>query len=211
MVISSDRYRPSATRIGSTSPIRSATEMSGVASFSEYRWSLFSHATSTSSPSFAVRSLQARQMGLKGLSLSSHPEMTGISSSSRDVSCLISLDLAWPLSPRRIMSCPARMAFSIWGTTESSKPSMPEKSGLSFLILAIRFRRISSFTVATRYPEARSSPTFLGFSLAIRPAPGRGCPPPAPSGPLRQVYSIARTGAGGVERSAICGTKYNGV
>ena len=32
---------------------------------------------------------------------------------------------AWPRSPSRMMSCPARMAFSNWGTTVSSKPSTP--------------------------------------------------------------------------------------
>ena len=45
--------------------------------------------------------------------------MMGTSSSSSDTRCLMSLDFAWPLSPRKMMSCPASMAFSIWGTTES--------------------------------------------------------------------------------------------
>ena len=33
--------------------------------------------------------------------------------------------LAWPRSPSKITSWPARMAFSSWGTTVSSKPSTP--------------------------------------------------------------------------------------
>ena len=45
MVSGSPSERPSATFIGSTSPIRSATLVSGVASFSAYRSSRCRHAT----------------------------------------------------------------------------------------------------------------------------------------------------------------------
>ncbi len=51
IVSGSPRVRPSATFIGSTSPIRSATEVSGVASFSAYRSSRWRHDTGRSSPS----------------------------------------------------------------------------------------------------------------------------------------------------------------
>src|SRR5216110_2610489 len=59
MVSSSARYRPSATLIGSTSPMRSAIVMSGVASFSPYRRSRGIQTISTAPPFSAIRARQA--------------------------------------------------------------------------------------------------------------------------------------------------------
>src|SRR6266571_1045408 len=53
--------------------MRSAIEMSGVASFSLYRWSGVSHSISTESPSLATLYLQAAQIGANGTSLISQP------------------------------------------------------------------------------------------------------------------------------------------
>jgi hypothetical protein len=63
IVSGSPRWRPSATFIGSTSPIRSATEVSGVASFSEYRSSRCRHSTGSSSPSSSARRRDAGVIG----------------------------------------------------------------------------------------------------------------------------------------------------
>ena len=46
------------------------------------------------------------------------------------------------------MSCPASIAFSICGTTDSSKPMMPGKSSSPRSIFPIRLCRISSLTLA---------------------------------------------------------------
>ncbi len=54
IVSGSPSERPSATFIGSTSPMRSATEVSGVASFSAYRSSRCRHETRRSSPYVAA-------------------------------------------------------------------------------------------------------------------------------------------------------------
>src|SRR5438874_9073015 len=84
MVSSSERSRPPrAARIGSTSPIMSAMVTSGVASFSTNRLSRGIQAMGVLSPSPAIFSRQARQMGLNGSSLISQPATTGISGSSK--------------------------------------------------------------------------------------------------------------------------------
>ena len=71
------------------------------------------------------------------------------------------------------MSWPARMAFSSWGTTVSSKPSTPGTSGLSGRDALAVLRRISSATGTDAQPEARSSPRERGRSAGglSRPAP----------------------------------------
>ena len=63
MVSGSPRLRPSATFIGSTSPIRSATLVSGVASFSAYRSSRWRHSTGSASPSSRARRCEACVIG----------------------------------------------------------------------------------------------------------------------------------------------------
>ena len=78
IVCSSPRYRPSATRMGSTSPIRSATDASGVASFSEKRRSRPIHSIGVSSPFSATSARQRAQIGESGESLTSHPATIGI-------------------------------------------------------------------------------------------------------------------------------------
>ena len=59
-------------------------------------------------------------IGASGSSLSSPPATTGMTSSSRPTSSRASRVLAWPRSPRKQMSWPARIAFSIGGMTLSS-------------------------------------------------------------------------------------------
>ena len=54
--------------------------------------------------------------------------------------------LAWPRSPRKTMSWPERIAFSICGRTLSSYPTMPGKSGSPARSRAIRLSRSSCFT-----------------------------------------------------------------
>ena len=63
MVSGSPSDRPSATFIGSTSPIRSATEVSGVASFSAYRSSRCRHEMRRSSPYDATAAFDAWVIG----------------------------------------------------------------------------------------------------------------------------------------------------
>ncbi len=63
IVSGSPRLRPSATFIGSTSPIRSATLVSGVASFSAYRSSRWRHSTGRCSPSSIARRFDSWVIG----------------------------------------------------------------------------------------------------------------------------------------------------
>ena len=57
----------------------------------------------------------AADTGLYGSSLISEPATIGIHSSSRSVSDRMMRVLAWPRSPRKMMSCPASRAFSSCG------------------------------------------------------------------------------------------------
>ena len=82
----------------------------------------------------------------------------GSHSSSRPTRDRMTRVLAWPRSPSRMMSWPARMAFSSWGTTVSSKPSTPGTSGSPEAMRAAVLRRISSATGTDSQPEARRSP-----------------------------------------------------
>ena len=59
-------------------------------------------------------------IGWYGCSLSSEPAITGVHSSNRSTSARITRVLPWPRSPSSTMSCPARMARSISGSTVSS-------------------------------------------------------------------------------------------
>ena len=149
MASSSDRYRPSAILMGSISPMRSATVISGVANFSAYLSSRVIHLRGRSSPCSATAALHSAQIGTNGSQLSSHPSMAGTASSRRSTMFLMSLDFAWPRSPSRMMSCPASMAFSSCGITDSSKPTMPGNRSSPFCILDMRFFRISRLTGTT--------------------------------------------------------------
>ena len=62
-------------------------------------------------------------------------------------------------------SCPERSAFSIWGRTVSSKPTMPGKMRSPRSSLRMRFWRISVLTERGAYPLCRSSPTVLGLVM----------------------------------------------
>jgi hypothetical protein len=100
--------------------MRSAIDVSGVASFSPNRSSRCTHEIGVSSPWCSTRSRAWRLTGWYGSSLISLPATIGIHSSSRPVSERIMRVLAWPRSPRKITSWPARMAFSSWGSTVCS-------------------------------------------------------------------------------------------
>ena len=95
-------------------------EISGVASFSLYRRSGVSHTSSTESPSFATRYLHAAQIGTSGSSLISHPAMAGTTGSRSELRERAMRVFACPRSPRKMMSWPERIAFSICGTTVCS-------------------------------------------------------------------------------------------
>ena len=82
--------------------------------------------------------------------------------------------LAWPRSPRRMTSWPARMAFSSWGTTVSSKPSTPGTSVSPAAISLAVLRRISSATGTDSQPEARRSAMEPGRSAGGLRWPGSG-------------------------------------
>ncbi len=100
--------------------------------------------------------------------------MIGIHSSSSPTMERITRVFAWPRSPRRMMSCPARMAFSSWGTTVSSKPSTPGTSDVPAAMRLAVLRRISSATDNDSQPEERRSASAPGRSAGgVRP-PGRG-------------------------------------
>ena len=62
------------------------------------------------------------------------------------------------------MSCPAKMAFSSWGTTVSSKPRTPGTSDRPAAIALAVLRRISSATDSDSHPDARRSARARGRS-----------------------------------------------
>ena len=74
---------------------------------------------------------QRTQTGAYGWSLISQPATTGVHSSSSPTRVRISRVLPWPRSPSSTRSCPASRARSSWGSTVSSKPTMPGKRGLA--------------------------------------------------------------------------------
>ena len=94
--------------------------MSGVASFSAYRRSRWIQSTGVTSPASATIARAAALIGANGSSLSSPPRTIGIHSSRRLTRVRARRVLAWPRSPRKTMSWPARIAFSIAGMTVSS-------------------------------------------------------------------------------------------
>ena len=148
MVSGSPSERPSATFIGSTSPIRSATLVSGVASFSAYRSSRCRHSTGRSSPSSAARRFDSWVIGSYGCSPSSAPAITGVHSSSRPTIVRSSRVLPWPRSPSSTTSWPAIRARSSCGMTVSSKPCSPGHGSRPSRSAASRLSRISSRRVS---------------------------------------------------------------
>ena len=68
----------------------------------------------------------------------------GTRSSSSPVIALTIRDFAWPRSPRMIMSCPDRSAFSISGMVVFSYPRIPGNSSSPDSMRAERLVRISS-------------------------------------------------------------------
>ena len=78
------------------------------------------------------------------------PAIAGTAASSSSMSCRAMRVLAWPRSPRRMMSCPESTAFSICGVTVASYPTMPGKSCLFCASASMRLPRSSSFTERAR-------------------------------------------------------------
>ena len=60
------------------------------------------------------------------------------------------------------MSCPARIAFSIAGSTVSSNPTTVGSTSAPVARRSSRFDRSSSLTVRERQPAARSSAMVAG-------------------------------------------------
>ena len=158
MVSGSPRVRPSATRTGSTSPTRSPTLVSGVASVSAYRSSRCRQLTGRSSPVSAASRRQRTHTGANGSSLISQPATTGLHSSSSVIRVRISRVLPCPRSPSSTRSWPASRAPSSIGSTVSSKPTMPGNAGSPLRSRSSRLARISSLTVRGRYPLSRNAP-----------------------------------------------------
>ena len=167
MVSGSPSRRPSATRIGSTSPIRSATLVSGVASFSAYRSSRCRHSTGRSSPRSAARRFDSTVIGSNGCSPSSDPAMTGDHSSSRPTRLRSRRVLPCPRSPSSTTSWPASRARSSWGMTLPPKPCSPGHGSWPAARAASRLSRISARTDRATCPEARSSPTVVGVGRSL--------------------------------------------
>src|SRR4051812_39521457 len=115
-----------------------------------------------SSPFSATSARATGLIGAYGSSLSSPPRTTGSASSSSPISSRAIRVLAWPRSPRKTRSCPARIAFSTDGRTVSSKPTTPGKIASPSPSRVRRLDRSSSLTVRLRQPEARSSPRVFG-------------------------------------------------
>ncbi len=131
--------------MGSTSPIKSATETSGVASFSVYLSSLPIQIIGVSSPNSATLSFPKRERGFNGSSLSSDPSITGMNSSNKWIICRAILVFACPLSPNRFILCIDNIALSISGITVSSYPQMPSKTFSLFLSFRIKLSLNSCF------------------------------------------------------------------
>ena len=113
--------------MGSTSPMRSAIDVSGVASFSPKRRSRWTHSIGVSSPLSATRSWAWRDTGSIRVVVDLGAGDDGSHSSSRPVRLRIMRVLAWPRSPRKMMSCPARRAFSSCGRTCPRSRSPPRR------------------------------------------------------------------------------------
>ena len=167
IVSGSPSRRPSATRIGSTSPMRSATLVSGVASFSAYRSSRCRHSTGRSSPSSAARRRDSTVIGSNGCSPSSDPARTGDHSSSRPTRLRRRRVLPWPRSPSSTTSWPASRARSSWGMTVEPKPCRPGHGSRPAASAASRLSRISARTDRASCPVARSSPTVVGAGRSL--------------------------------------------
>ncbi len=162
IVSGSPSERPSATFTGSTSPTRSPTEVSGVASFSTYRSLRCRQATGRSSPSSAARRRDAGVIGRSGCSPSSEPSITGVHSSSSSVRLRSSRVLPCPRSPSSTTSCPAIRARSSCGSTVWSKPTMPGHRARPERSAVSRLARSSVFTPRGVWPLDRSSPAVRG-------------------------------------------------
>ena len=148
IVSGSPSRRPSATRIGSTSPMRSATLVSGVAS-SAYRSSRCRHSTGRSSPRSAARRFDSTVMGSNGCSPSSTRRAPATTRRAGRPGCAAG------------GSCPGRArrggrrrgppaARSSWGMTLAPKPCRPGHGSRPDASAATRLSRISTRTERAR-------------------------------------------------------------
>src|SRR6476620_10836544 len=96
--------------------------------------------------------------------------MAGTESSRRLTIARTSRVFAWPRSPRRIRSWPARMPRSRPGKTVSSNPRIPGKSSWPSSSRSRRLARSSCLTVRSGYPDARSSPSVVAWVMQTRVA-----------------------------------------
>ena len=147
--------------MGSTSPIKSATVTSGVASFSKKRSLRCNHETGVSSPCCATSSLAKIEIGFKGSSLISEPETKGIYSSKSSIILRANRVFACPRSPSKLMLCLDKIARSNSGTTVFSKPCTPSKTGFPDFIFSRRLCLNSSFMDFETYPDFFSSPSVF--------------------------------------------------
>jgi hypothetical protein len=100
--------------------MRSAIEVSGVASFSPKRRSRCTHSIGVSSPRSATSTRACEEIGWYGSSLISLPATIGSHSSSKFTSDRMMRVFACPRSPSRMMSWLASNAFASCGRTVSS-------------------------------------------------------------------------------------------
>ena len=120
------------------------------------------------SPSAAILSRQARQIGFRGSSLISQPAITGISGSRMLMRPRRIRLFAWPRRPRRMKLWRESRALTICGTTVSSYPCTPGKSVSPFSMPRSRLRRSSSLTEREAPRGSKSgmrfnSPRVRGF------------------------------------------------
>ena len=178
MVSGSPRLRPSATLTGSTSPIMSATEVSGVASFSTNRSDRCRQTIGSSSPWARARACAAAVIGWKGSSDRSVPAIAGDHSSSRAVSARSSRDLPCPRSPSSTMSWPAMRARSTCGRTVSPRPWRPGHGSAPVDSAASRFPRSSSRSERVAIPAARRPPSVVIVGCGEAEAASKVVTPP---------------------------------
>src|SRR5919206_94046 len=135
IVSSSERYRPSATLIGSTSPMRSAIDVSGVASFSAKRRSRCTHSIGVSSARSATSSRACCETGWYGSSLISLPAISGI--------MLLGFVLAHMIGNLKLFLGESHLnAYAEW-LRDFGEPAFPR----SFLLWCLRVGLIVAFVV----------------------------------------------------------------
>ena len=176
-VSGSPRVRPSATRTGSMSPIRSPTLVSGVASFSPYLSSRCRHATGRSSPASACSRRHRAQTGACGWSLISQPSTAGDHSSRRDTSGAHQPRLALPPLAEQHDVVPGEQRALQGGQhrlvePDDAREARPARAHQLDEVLA----DLDLDRPVTVRPEARSSPRVLARRIGLDRTSGRAHP-----------------------------------